>query len=342
MIKNGCKVTIILFNNEKVVILRAMKLKTDIKTLFGEIIDFIKEDFNPWAYLYTAVVVTVLIIVAYPLNGYRTLIAPLFWNNTSWWALPLIYYGIYMLVAIPNLLIRKDYVRLKDKRFYLKPLLFIWLFAFSIGYTFYGRWFNSPSLTNIDSYFLRWCWIYFDGILLVVVPLALYKYFFDKKIEGIYGLCRRTQYLPVYLTALLFILPFVAAASFLPDFQSYYPRLHPERLEGAMGLPQWAVTSIFEFCYGADFITTEVFFRGAMVIGMSAILGPRAVLPMCVFYCSVHFGKPMLESISAIFGGYLLGILAYRTKHIWGGVCAHLGIAFMMEIMGLIHLFARL
>lgn len=75
---------------------------------------------------------------------------------------------------------------------------------------------------------------------------------------------------------------------------------------------------------------------------LTAVLGPRSVLPMCVFYCSVHFGKPLLESCSAIFGGYILGILAYKTKHIWGGVCAHLGIAFMMEIMGLIHLFTRL
>lgn len=316
-----------------------MTLKSDIKHLLGEVIDFVKEDFHPWAYLYSALVVSALLVLAYAFHGYDRWIAPLYYNNQSWWALPLYYSAIYLLVAVPNLLIRREYAPLRDPRFWLKSLFFVCLMSFAMGYRFYRNWFDGDSLTYIDIYFLRSTWVQLDGIFFVVLPLAIYKYLFDKKIEGLYGLCRKTQYVNVYLVALLCILPFVIAASFLPDFQSYYPRFSPQ-MEGALGLPMWANAAVFETCYGLDFLTTEVFFRGAMVIGLGTVLGPRAVLPMCVYYCTVHFGKPCLESISAIFGGYLLGILAYRTKHIWGGVCAHLGIAFMMEIMGLIHLFA--
>ena len=319
-----------------------MKLWDDIKHLFGEVIDFVKEDFHPWAYLYTALVVSTLLVLAYVFDGYNRWLLPLYYKNMSWWALPVYYSTVYMLVAVPNLLIRKEYDPLKDPRFWLKSLFFICLMSFAMGYRFYRQWFRGPDLTNIDMYFMRWTWVQFDGVVFVVTPLALYKYLFDRKVEGLYGLCRKKQYVNVYLIALCCILPFVIAASFLPDFREYYPRFKPQDVEGALGWPMWALTSVFEVCYGIDFITTELFFRGALVIGMAAILGPRAVLPMCVYYCTVHFGKPCLESVSAIFGGYILGILAYRTKHIWGGVCAHLGIAFMMEIMGLIHLFSRI
>ena len=319
-----------------------MNLKQDIKHLFQEVIDFVKEDFNPWAYGWAALFVAALVYVSYGLNGYHRFITPLFANNTSWYIMPMFYIAVWYLVAIPNLLIRKEKKRLHDWRFWLKPLFFITLMSVAISYRIPKEWFRFDGLYNVDISYLRTCWVYFDGIVLVVLPLAIYKYLFDRKIEGIYGLCRKTKYLNVYLTALLCLLPFVAAASFLPDFQSYYPRFRPDYMADALGMPMWGVTTMFETCYGLDFITTEVFFRGAMVIGLASILGPRAVLPMAVFYCTVHFGKPCLESISAIFGGYTLGILANRTKHIWGGVCAHLGIAFMMEIMGLIHLFARI
>lgn len=315
-----------------------MKIKDSFRLLIGDVISFVKEDFHPWAYLYAAVVVTVLMVMAYACDGYQRWIVPMYGASPYGLYFAIYYACIYFLIAIPNQLIRKEYAPLKDWRFYLKPLFFITLMATAIGYTEYRQWFNSDSLTRLDSYFLRYSWVFVDGIFLVVVPLAIYKYLFDRKVEGVYGLCRRTGHINVYLLALLCLLPFVAAASFLPDFQAYYPRFHPGRWEGALGWPMWGITAFFETCYGLDFLTTEVFFRGAMVIGLTAIMGPRAVLPMCIFYCTVHFGKPMLESASAIFGGYLLGILAYKTKHIWGGVCAHLGIAFMMEIMGLIHL----
>lgn len=319
-----------------------MKIKESFRLLVKEITDFIREDFNLWAYLYAAIYVATLVILAYGLHGYELYIRPIYGTGDGWWKFPILYSLVYFGVAIPNLAIRREWDKLRNPSFYLKALFFICLMSISLGYTQYRDWFNHIGVSYLDRSFLRYSWVFADGIFLVVVPLAIYKYLFDRKVDGIYGLCRKTEHLEIYLLALLCLLPFVAAASFLPDFQSYYPRFRPDIYEGALGLPMWAVTTIFETCYASDFITTEVFFRGAMVIGMAAILGPRAVLPMCIFYCSVHFGKPLLESCSAIFGGYILGILAYKTKHIWGGVCAHLGIAFMMEIMGLIHLFARL
>jgi hypothetical protein len=40
------------------------------------------------------------------------------------------------------------------------------------------------------------------------------------------------------------------------------------------------------------------------------------------------------KAISFVFGGYLLGVIAYETKSIWGGIIVHVGIAWMMEAIG--------
>ena len=101
-----------------------------------------------------------------------------------------------------------------------------------------------------------------------------------------------------------------------------------------LNVPEWVTIDIYEFAYGFDFITVELLFRGFMVVGMIKLLGRHAVLAMAVTYCFLHTGKPLGEAISSIFGGYLLGVIAYETKSIWGGVIVHVGIAWMMEIIG--------
>jgi hypothetical protein len=55
---------------------------------------------------------------------------------------------------------------------------------------------------------------------------------------------------------------------------------------------------------------------------------------MAAFYCTIHFGKPLGECITSFFGGLALGVLAYRTRSILGGLIIHLGLAWMMELGG--------
>jgi membrane protease YdiL (CAAX protease family) len=97
-------------------------------------------------------------------------------------------------------------------------------------------------------------------------------------------------------------------------------------------VPEWVTVAGYEIAYALDFITVEFLFRGFMVIGLMSMIGRGAVLMMAVTYCFLHFGKPPVEAISSIFGGYILGVIAYETKSIWGGIVIHVGIALSMEI----------
>jgi membrane protease YdiL (CAAX protease family) len=127
---------------------------------------------------------------------------------------------------------------------------------------------------------------------------------------------------------LLFMLPLITAASFMGDFLEYYPRASRINIYN----PEPHHYFWFEVVYALDFISIEVFFRGFMILAFLKILGPKAIIPTAAFYFSIHFGKPIGETISSFFGGVLLGYLSYRKQSIWGGILVHIGIALLMEL----------
>jgi hypothetical protein len=135
-----------------------------------------------------------------------------------------------------------------------------------------------------------------------------------------------------YFLLLLLMLPVVLIAGQGADFQSIYPKLQMIHLP--LSIMQ---NVIFELCYGLDFFTIELFFRGFLILAFINYGGKSAILPMAVFYCTIHFGKPVAECISSYFGGIILGAVVYNTRSIWGGLIVHLGIAWMMEIAGALH-----
>jgi hypothetical protein len=128
------------------------------------------------------------------------------------------------------------------------------------------------------------------------------------------------------------MIPLIAAASFTESFQRQYPMYWSSEAHNYLGVSEKFTALTYEVAYGFDFISVEYLFRGFMVIGMASLFGRNAILMMAVAYCFLHFGKPPGEAISSIFGGYVLGVIAYETKNVWGGIMIHLGIAWGMEL----------
>lgn len=138
-----------------------------------------------------------------------------------------------------------------------------------------------------------------------------------------------------YFLVLLLLVPVVAIASLQPDFLRVYPKVKTVAF-----MSGWGWKALYELSYGLDFLSIELFFRGLLVIGVIRYAGEKAILPMAAFYCTIHFGKPLAECITSFAGGLALGVLAYRTRTILGGLIVHLGLAWMMEIGGWLgHLF---
>jgi hypothetical protein len=178
------------------------------------------------------------------------------------------------------------------------------------------------------------------GFITILGMLVVLKWIFDRKEDfGIYGLRFRKVNFRPYLIMLLIVSPLVLAASFTPDFINYYPTY--KGIGGAVFARYYQISEklsvlFYEVFYISSFLNTEVFFRGFLVIGLSRFLGKNVVLPMAAAYAVLHFGKPMGEAISSVFGGYILGIIALYGRNIWGGVFIHGGIALLMEILAFI------
>ena len=115
-----------------------MTLKRALKSLAGEVIEFAKKDFNKKAYFFTALLVTILLIVNYEFGLEEHIVRESFSVGKSWWVVPIFYLVIYFAAAIPTLIFRKEFGTLRSPAFYLKSSFFIVLYGFSLGFYKYS------------------------------------------------------------------------------------------------------------------------------------------------------------------------------------------------------------
>jgi hypothetical protein len=171
------------------------------------------------------------------------------------------------------------------------------------------------------------------GLVFLFIPIAVYWLIADRKNGQLYGFHAKGVVLWPYFLMIGIMLPLIFFAARDASFQDTYPRAL--RLNIPREDPHWfGGTMLYEAVYSFDYVVTEFFFRGFLIIPIARMVGEKAILPMCAFYVAIHFDKPLAECISSFYGGALLGILAYRTKSIYGGVIVHLGIALSMELVG--------
>lgn len=172
-------------------------------------------------------------------------------------------------------------------------------------------------------------------LLVVLIPLIVLYRLLPAQ-SSFWGVTLKNIQWQPYVLMLVLMIPPIIFVSMQPDFLSAYPRLKQVAfIAPHTDNPLW-YQLLYELSYGIDFVTIELFFRGFLVLAFVRYAGPVAILPMAMFYCSIHFGKPLFECISSFFGGLILGVITHRTQSIVGGLAVHLGIAWMMEIGGYI------
>ncbi len=132
-----------------------------------------------------------------------------------------------------------------------------------------------------------------------------------------------------YAILLMPILVMVVGVSFREDFVDHYPFYD---LAGR----SWLDFLAWEILYLLQFACLEFFFRGYLVQTLRPHYGAAAIWIMVVPYLMIHFPKPWLEATGAIFFGLFLGMLALRSRSIWGGFLVHAGVAVSMDVASLI------
>ncbi len=242
----------------------------------------------------------------------------------------------YFLGHLIHSLSRNSWKLWRNPKFILLSLFAIFIFSMrgsahlfvqgiwqEIRHLPHSRWIYALILTAIRSAF-------------IFVPIGIYWYLADKKSMPFYGFTLKNFTTKPYFAMLALMLPLIVLASTQGDFLGAYPR--------GVRFQDLSITNpdhriyflIYELFYGLDFFSIEFFFRGFLILAFVYHLGPKAILPMAMFYVVIHYGKPAGELVSSFFGGTLLGIIAHYSKSIVGGIIVHVGIAWMMEIGALI------
>ncbi|MFA0964749.1 CPBP family intramembrane glutamic endopeptidase [Roseivirga sp. BDSF3-8] len=299
-----------------------------MRHLIGLIKKHYQEDFH-WP---SSLIVFIFLVAAIVINSYLDIED--YYIDKVWAGHPIRVLWFFLLFSVPYYLscwVLHAYGltgnAFLSRGFYARSVFILICMAFDSSFSWHWEWIRSTFDMGYAYWLLR-CSNNLLTLFTIFLPLGIY-YYLAKERTGFYGLGNRNIHWQGYLVLLACVAPLVAGASFTEGFQDAYPRYTPYYTSD---LPGWIKVVVYELTYGLSFISVELIFRGFLVIGMLRILGPQAILPMAALYCVYHFGKPPMEAFSSIFGGYLLGILAYYSRSIIGGILLHVGLAWMMEL----------
>jgi membrane protease YdiL (CAAX protease family) len=118
----------------------------------------------------------------------------------------------------------------------------------------------------------------------------------------------------VCLAAMLAI---VYGASRMPQFSSYY------RTQAIDWTDLVLDAALYMFAW-------EFLFRGYMLFGLEKSIGKSAIFVQAIPFVLLHIGKPFLETLACIPGGFIFGYVAYRTRSFLPCFIIHFGIYVMM------------
>jgi membrane protease YdiL (CAAX protease family) len=172
-------------------------------------------------------------------------------------------------------------------------------------------------------------WGFWNVLCFLIIPMLTIKLVLKQPLKN-YGwqVGRIKQHWLGYVLLASPIMFFAFLVSFREDFAGHYPFYD-------LAHKSWLDLILWECIYILQFIAVEFFFRGFLVNGLRIPFGSLSVAIMCLPYLMLHFPKLWLESFGAISFGFFLGILALRSKSIWGGVGVHVAIALMMDSMAM-------
>lgn len=306
------------------------------------ILDYFREGINLWSHMALAVFLSFAIYINYTYNIHRTITYKYRDQYESVVYILVLYLMAFFVATAVISIFRNTNKKLLDTpiangRFLLFGILGLILLSFDSSYYFMQFIRGSYHENYYVSRWIHSCVSNLGSFATVIVPLYLIYAVVRHFKPELYGLKLNGANVKPYLWMTLFMMPLIYVASFQPDFLETYPTYTNYHEYRFLGTAQWVTAGIYELCYGFDFLSVELFFRGFMVVALSKFVGREAILPMVAVYCFLHFGKPMGETISSIFGGYILGILAYSSRNIYGGLIAHLGVAWGMEYMAFLH-----
>ena len=174
-----------------------------------------------------------------------------------------------------------------------------------------------------------WYWSMATSVCYMILPMIYIKVVMRERIRD-YGFTLRgtLSHAWIYVVMFFVVLPALFVVGQTDSFQRTYP-FYKQAGRSVFDFVAW------EIAYVMQFLSLEFFFRGFLVHGLKRRFGFYCILVAVMPYCMIHFGKPMPETLGAIFAGLALGTLSLFTRSIWLGVAIHVSVALSMDVISL-------
>jgi membrane protease YdiL (CAAX protease family) len=152
----------------------------------------------------------------------------------------------------------------------------------------------------------------------LLIPLAAgFLLFRDKPWDYGIRIGRWKQAIIITAVCLAAMALILYAVSKRPDFYSYYHK-------ATIDWPEFLLNAaLLMFAW-------EFLLRGYMLFGLEKSIGKSAIFVQTIPFVLLHMGKPFLETLACIPGGFIFGYVAYRTRSLLPCFIIHLGIYAMM------------
>lgn len=302
-----------------------------MKKIISYLKKHLEEDFQLGYYFAIAVFLSICLFFNYYFDFEDSIIDSYHGQNIRILYYFLFYGFAYYAAVFIMVIFKKDNQLLRTRTFWIKSAFILAVLALDAAFHYHEILVNQELNYHLH-YWAKKVSRNLINIFTTIIPLYLLYMVMDKKLESFYGLTLKGFDYKPYLFLLLLMVPLLLAASFIDNFSDFYPIYKANPAARYLSVPEWVTAIIYELAYGWNFLTIELVFRGFMIIGLASLMGRNVVIPMVVTYCFLHFGKPEGEAISSIFGGYILGVIAYESRSIFGGVIIHVGVAWLMEL----------
>jgi len=172
-------------------------------------------------------------------------------------------------------------------------------------------------------------WLVSDSVTCFLIPVLMLIIIGEK--ISCYGLnfSKAGKGFRYIITAFICIVPLLWIISAQDSFINYYPSISEGRENFSVFLVYQLGLIIYLFAW-------EFLWRGYLLFGLEKKFGFYSIFIQLIPFVVLHNGKPVLETVSAIAGGVLLGFIALRTRSFIYGFIIHLALISGLEIISVL------
>jgi len=230
----------------------------------------------------------------------------------------------------------QEFLKLKEntnKKFNLSiifTILILFLYCYFGSYSFFEKYF--PNTPNLDY----WKIIYHNimaFVLYFIIGIIYNKFITKEKLKNTNLTTGNYKLGLIIIGIATLIVPLIALTTLLDkEMTSTYPLINFDTYSSL-----WQILLYFT-SYVMYYIGWEFLFRGLLLKGTIEHIGPlSAILITTLISALIHtsigsFGKPMIETLSAIPAGLIFGYIAHKTNSIYYTLYIHALIGILTDI----------